>query len=125
MTDIEKIFKGLDAHWIGNCCKDACPYCGLDNCGYHLFVDIKVALGAQQQRLMKLEEVKLGRPSDPVCLVEDAPTIDAIPVDWLTERINETANSPNDNDIELNHALFWTSVEWERWKKENGKADRS
>ena len=51
--------------------------------------------------------------------IRDAPTVDAIPIDWLTERINETANSPNDNDIKLNHALFWTSVEWERWKKEN------
>ena len=54
--------------------------------------------------------------------LDDVPTVDAIPIDWLTERINETANSPNDKDVELNHALFWTSVEWERWKKENGTA---
>lgn len=52
--------------------------------------------------------------------VDDAPTVDAIPIDWLTERINETARPKDDNDIELNHALFWTGVEWERWKKEHG-----
>lgn len=72
---------------------------------------------------MKHRKEYVGRPSDPVCIIEDAPTVDAIPIDWLTERINETASSPNAKDIELNHVLFWTSVEWERWKKENGKID--
>ena len=55
-----------------------------------------------------------------VCeILDKAPIIKAIPIDWLTKRINETAYSDNDNDIELNHALFWTSVEWERWNKEH------
>lgn len=39
---------------------------------------------------MKHRKEYVGRPSDPVCLVEDAPTIPAVPLDklceWLAER---------------------------------------
>ena len=62
---------------------------------------------------MKHRKDYVGRPSDAVCLVEDAPTIDAIPVDWLVQRVNETSGV----NVELVSALFAVGVEWERWKK--------
>lgn len=37
---------------------------------------------------MKHRKEYIGRPSDPVCLVEDAPTVDAVPVkngQWIPE----------------------------------------
>ena len=41
---------------------------------------------------MRFRKSCIGRPSDPVCLVEDAPTIDAAPVvhgHWTTHRTIE------------------------------------
>ena len=55
------------------------------------------------------------------CL-DDAPIVDAIPVDWMLKRMNETASGEGMN-IELNNALFMVGVEWERWKKEQSKED--
>ena len=46
------------------------------------------------------------------------PTIDAVPVDWMTKRMNETASGAGMN-IELNNALFTVGVEWEKWRMEN------
>lgn len=46
----------------------------------------------------------------------NVPTVDAIPVDWVVQRTNETSSGSGMN-VELNHALFTVSVEWERWKK--------
>ncbi len=51
-------------------------------------------------------------------LIIDAPTIDAIPVDWMVQRMNETSSGSGMN-IELNNALFAVGVEWERRKKEH------
>lgn len=45
--------------------------------------------------------------------IDEMPTVDAIPVDWMIERMNETAIK----NTELNLALFVVGVEWERWKK--------
>ena len=45
--------------------------------------------------------------------IDEMPTVDAIPVDWMIERMNET----NIKNTELNLALFVVGVEWERWKK--------
>ena len=47
----------------------------------------------------------------------EAPTIDAIPVDWMIQHMNETASGAGLN-VELNNALFMVGVEWERFKKE-------
>ena len=45
--------------------------------------------------------------------VEYAPTVDAIPADWILRRMNETALTNPD----LNNALFTVGVEWEKAKK--------
>ena len=47
----------------------------------------------------------------------DFPAIDAIPVDWLVQRVNETSGV----NVELVSALFAVGVEWERWKKKHGE----
>lgn len=47
---------------------------------------------------------------------DHAPNVDAIPVDWMLQRMNETASGEGLN-VELNNALFVVGVEWERWKK--------
>ncbi len=52
-------------------------------------------------------------------LITHAPSVDAIPVDWIVQRMSETSSGSGLN-IELNHALFAVGVEWERWKKEHG-----
>lgn len=45
--------------------------------------------------------------------IDEIPTVDAIPVDWMIERLNETTIK----DTELNLALLVVGFEWERWKK--------
>lgn len=60
-----------------------------------------------------LNGIKIARE-----IIDDAPTIDAIPVEWMEQRMNETADGLELN-FELNNALFIVGVEWERWKKEN------
>lgn len=50
--------------------------------------------------------------------IDSAPTVDAIPLDWIEQRMNETADGLGLN-FELNNALFIVSIEWERWKKEH------
>lgn len=51
-------------------------------------------------------------------LIDEQPTIDTIPLDWIEQRMNETADGLELN-FELNNALFIVGVEWERWKKEH------
>ena len=51
--------------------------------------------------------------------LDDAEIVDAIPVDWLEQRMNETSEEDGDSNVELNHAIFQVLVEWERWKKEH------
>ena len=51
--------------------------------------------------------------------LDDGKIVDAIPVDWMIQRMNETSSGEGLN-VELNHALFQVSVEWERWKKVDG-----
>lgn len=53
-------------------------------------------------------------------LITSAPTVDAIPVDWIIQRMNETSSGSGMNVV-LNNALFDVGVEWERWKKEHGE----
>lgn len=50
--------------------------------------------------------------------IDSAPTVDTIPLDWIEQRMNETADGLGLN-FELNNALFIVSVEWERWKKKH------
>lgn len=51
--------------------------------------------------------------------VEDMPTVDAIPVDWLVERLQETAEAVarGEDQEYLNQAIFTVLVYWEGWKK--------
>lgn len=49
-------------------------------------------------------------------IITAAPIVDAIPVDWMVQRMNETSSGSGMN-VELNNALFAVGVEWERWKK--------
>ena len=51
-------------------------------------------------------------------------TVDAIPVDWLERRLNETAEATaqGDDQTELNNAIFQVLVEWEKERRKNGKA---
>lgn len=71
-----------------------------------------------------VEEIGVIVPQDTVrdafalLRLADAPTIDAIPIDWMLQRMNETASGAGLN-VELNNALFTVGVEWERWKKEH------
>ena len=53
--------------------------------------------------------------------VADAPTVDAIPVDWLERRLNETteATAQGDDQTELNNALFQVLVEWEKGRRQS------
>lgn len=51
---------------------------------------------------------------DCVCeLIDDLESVDAIPVGWLNDLINlaETSN------IQLYHAIYMVTREWERWKE--------
>lgn len=60
-----------------------------------------------------LNGIKIARE-----IIDDAPTIDAILVEWMEQRMNETSSGSGMN-VELNNALFAVGVEWEKWKKEN------
>lgn len=53
--------------------------------------------------------------------VDNAPTIDAIPVDWLERRLNETAEATarGDDQVELNNAIFQVLVEWEKGRRQS------
>lgn len=50
------------------------------------------------------------------------PAVDAVPVDWMLQHMNETASGAG-LDVDLNNALFRVGVEWERWKKEHEQTD--
>ena len=52
-------------------------------------------------------------------LIATAPAVDAIPVEWLEKRLNETAYS----DPDLNNAIFQVLVDWEKQKKREAKHD--
>ena len=77
----------------------------------------------------RLQEL-VGSPEGDDKLIEidfaiiDAPTIDAIPIDWLERRLNETAEETarGDDQTELNNAIFQVLVEWEKERRENGEA---
>ena len=53
--------------------------------------------------------------------IDNAPTIDAIPVDWLERRLNETAEATarGNDQTELNNALFQVLVEWEKGRRQS------
>lgn len=44
--------------------------------------------------------------------IDKMPTIDAIPVEWLTQRLNETASGEGMN-VEINHAIITVLAERE------------
>ena len=52
--------------------------------------------------------------------IDNAPTIDAIPVDWFERRLNDTAEATarGDDQTDLNNAIFTVLVEWEKHKKD-------
>ena len=49
------------------------------------------------------------------------PTVDAIPVDWLERRLDETAEATaqGDDQTELNNAIFQVLVEWEKGRRQS------
>lgn len=51
-------------------------------------------------------------------IIDGLPSVDAIPLNWIKQRISETAGGLGMN-LEFNYALFRVGVEWERWKKEH------
>lgn len=53
--------------------------------------------------------------------IDDAPIVDAIPIEWLEKRMQETAEATEQgkDECDLNNAIFTVLVEWERWKKEH------
>lgn len=56
--------------------------------------------------------------------LDDAETVDAIPIGWLERRLNETAvvTPRGDDQTELNNAIFQVLVEWEKERRKNGEA---
>ena len=56
--------------------------------------------------------------------IDNAPTIDAIPIDWLERRLNETAEETarGNDQVEINNAIFQVLVEWEKERRKNGEA---
>ena len=46
-------------------------------------------------------------------VIDAQPTADAIPVDWLEEMLDKTAE---ENNTELNNAIFYVLVAWEKEK---------
>ena len=84
------------------------------------------------QRLDKcVGETGLGL--EPVMAIRDIkelislmPTVDAIPVDWLERRLDETAEATaqGNDQTELNNAIFTVLVEWTKAtlrKKDGGE----
>lgn len=75
---------------------------------------------------MKHRKEYIGRPSDPVCLVEDAPTVDAVPIEKVAYLLAEYFDSPC-NFSPLDEEMSEVCGEncdmddvkcWERWIKE-------
>lgn len=62
--------------------------------------------------------------ADMLGTVDKAPTVDAIPIDWLERRLDETAEETarGDDQVELNNAIFQVLVEWEKERRKNGEA---
>ena len=54
-------------------------------------------------------------------VIKYAPGIDAIPIGWLEQRLDETAEATADgkDESELNNAIFTVLVEWEKHKDES------
>ena len=82
----------------------------------------------EQASSIKLRDIELDdlglKPVMSVCdiralLILGCRTIDAIPVDWLENRLNDTAEAiaQGRDESELNNAIFTVLVEWEKHKK--------
>ena len=71
--------------------------------------------------ILKNKGVNITTAETVATIVDNAPTVDAIPIDWVDKRINETADTGGDEAIELNNALFWTEVEWEKERQKQNK----
>ena len=57
--------------------------------------------------------------------LDDTPTVDAIPIDWLERRLQETAEATaqGDDQTELNNSIFTVLVEWEKGRLKSAKTD--
>ena len=116
MTKLEKVLKGLDQCSIS--CID-CPYFDSEECTDLLRKDALELLKEQQKlcnttkfvakeellEAMKKRKDFIGRPSDPVCIVEDAPTVDAVPVVHCSDCVHCQKSS---------YAGFWYCEMWDQ-----------
>ena len=68
-----------------------------------------------KERQILIEQERLGAEHVVVHharrLVEDAPTIDAIPVEWL---VNEMNTADDRGDIEMTDAISWIVQTWQK-----------
>ena len=68
---------------------------------------------------MSIRKFMVGRDSDADCLVSDAPTIDAIPIEWLEWRI---AHAEREGFVEvvkmLEKVRDWWNDQRDLWEKE-------
>ena len=60
---------------------------------------------------MRVRRYMVGQDSDADCLVANAPTIDAIPVEWL---VNEMNMADDRGDMEMTDAISWLIQEWQK-----------
>ena len=67
---------------------------------------------------MSIRKFMVGRHSDADCLVEDAPTIDAIPVAWICALIRQEENRKN-----YSIAQYLTDLIWE-WHQEDDEEEK-
>ena len=70
---------------------------------------------------MKRRKDYIGRPSDPVCLVEDAPTVDAVPVVRCKDCIYGTEMSGNIICHQPKHNEYETDIRSFDWFCANGE----
>lgn len=85
-------------------------------------IDKDALLGAiDKERQILIEQERLGAEHIVVHharrLVEDAPTIDAIPVEWLNERHRKACGEA---DTDLMDAITVLCNEYHVWQKEQG-----
>jgi len=66
---------------------------------------------------MKHRREYVGRLSDPVCLVEDAPAVDAVPVEWL-RKYTATGIAPNGRRLTEGKERIVINRILNEWQKE-------
>ena len=79
-------------------------------------------IDADELKRRWLEETCFGwKDIDDAELIDEQPTIDAIPVDWLEKRLSETAEATaqGKDESDLNNAIFTVLVEWETERNKN------